>query len=54
MDVHESCSILRQEGSADVFSVHPWEPDPDEESGEESMDVDEDSSDDEIGGVSLY
>ena len=49
-------SILRQEWNADVFSVHTWEPDPDdsEESSEESMDLDDDDSDDEDGGVSPY
>ncbi|TFK88722.1 WD40 repeat-like protein [Polyporus arcularius HHB13444] len=48
--------ILRQEGNADVFSVHPWEPDLDEQSSDESMDIDSssDDADDEIGGVSLY
>ncbi|RPD62291.1 WD40 repeat-like protein, partial [Lentinus tigrinus ALCF2SS1-6] len=46
--------ILRQEGNADVFSIHPWEPDPDEESSEQSMDTDDDDSDDEVGGISLY
>ena len=45
-------SILRQEWNADVFSVHPREPDPDEESSEESMDLDDDDSDDEDAGVS--
>ena len=47
-------SILRQEWNADVFSVHPWEPDQDEESGEESMDIDDDDDDDEDGDVSPY
>lgn len=36
-------SILRSEANGDVFSIHPWEPDSDEEMDNSDEDEDEDS-----------
>ena len=42
--------ILRQEGNGDVFAIHPWEPDSDQE----SSDMDEDSDSDEPDTGIMY
>ena len=43
-------SILRSEANGDVFSIHPWEPDSDQE----SSDMDEDSDSDEPDTGIMY